>query len=73
MNALQNSKTNTRIKIIFSEVANLMSFHFLILIIFLPSEYQRVNLYDTATAKRYAESSKNPAWWKISKIPISLK
>jgi len=57
MDALQNSKTNTRIKIIFSEVANLMSFHFLLLIIFLPSEYQRVNLNDTAAASRYAESS----------------
>jgi len=73
MNAPHNNKTNESTKIIFSEVANLISFHFLILIIFLPSEYQRVNLYDTATAKRYAESSKNPAWWKISKIPISLK
>ena len=61
MNALQNSKTNTRIKIIFSEVVNLISFNFLLLIIFLPSEYQRVSLNDTAAAKIYAESSKNPA------------
>jgi len=62
MNAPHNNKTNESTKIIFSEVANLMSFNFLPLIIFLPSEYQRVNLNDKAATNRYAESSKNPEW-----------
>jgi len=54
MNAPMSKRINASTKIIFSDLDNLISLHFLLATIFLPSEYQSVSLKEVTAVKNYS-------------------